>query len=129
MRTSANIKTSKHPKHLQRKCFCFIHQEKLILNQRLTKKLTLNYLCCLPKNSRGYVRSTNKSGNHNELFCGKHCLGLEILNKSFEDTIQIKEEVIGFFVTEPKKIKFQHASYIITKKRKKTENIMLVRKE
>ena len=41
-------------------------------------------------------------------FCGKNRLWLQVLNNSLEDTIQIKEEVIGFFVVEPEKLKFHH---------------------
>ena len=40
-------------------------------------------------------------------FCGKHCLWMEVLNKSFKDNIEIKKgQPIGFFVVEPKSIKF-----------------------
>lgn len=78
----------------------------------------------LPKNFRGYVRSTNRSGNINELFCGKHHLWLEILNKSFEDTIQIKEEVIGFFAVEPEKSKFPNALCNVTKKKDKKQKTL-----
>ena len=40
-------------------------------------------------------------------FYGKHCLWMEVLNKSFKDNIEIKKgQPIGFFVVEPKSIKF-----------------------
>ena len=42
-----------------------------------------------------------------ELFNGKHCLWLEILNKSFENTIKIKRnKPLEFLVVEPEHLKF-----------------------
>ena len=39
-------------------------------------------------------------------FYGKHCLWMEVLNKSFKDIEIKKGQPIGFFVVEPKSIKF-----------------------
>ena len=45
----------------------------------------------------------------NKTFYGRHRLWLEILNKSFEDNIEIKKEVpIGFIAIEPKNLKFHY---------------------
>ena len=73
------------------------------------KKIDTKVTAFLPNNSRGYITSKLKTDEINELFYGKHRLGLEILNKSFEDNIEIKkEQPIGFFVAEPENLKFQH---------------------
>ena len=71
------------------------------------KKIDTKVTAFLPNNSRGYITSKLKTDEINELFYGKHRLGLEILNKSFEDNIEIKkEQPIGFFVAEPENLNF-----------------------
>ena len=75
----------------------------------------------LPKNSTGYITSKFKTGEINELFYGKHRLCVEILNRSFEDNIEIKKgQSIGFFVAEPENLKFHHV-LCKTKAKKKKE--------
>ena len=63
----------------------------------------------LSRKSRGYVTSKFRTDEINELFYRKHHLWVEILNKSFEDTIEMKKgQAIGFFVAESENLKFQH---------------------
>ena len=74
----------------------------------------------LSKNSRGYITSKLRADEINDFFQGKHCLCLEILNKSFEDIIEIeKRQPIGFFVVEPENLKFQHVPRKTWLKRKR----------
>ena len=73
------------------------------------EKIDTEIFVSLPRNSRGYVTSKFRTDEINKLFYGKHCLLVEILNKSFGDTIEIKKgQAIGFFVAEPENLKFQH---------------------
>ena len=57
----------------------------------------------------------------NELFYGKHRLWVEILNKAFEDPIEVgRSKPLGFLVVEPENSKFHH---VPSKKRAtKTKN-------
>ena len=74
----------------------------------------------LPKNSTRYITSKFKTGEINELFYGKHRLCVEILNRSFEDNIEIKKgQSIGLFVAEPENLKFHHVPCKTKAKKKK----------
>ena len=69
----------------------------------------------LPQKSKGFLTSTFRGDEINELFSGKYRLWVEILNKSLEDSIEIKRnQPLGFLVVEPESLKFQ---YIPSKKK------------
>ena len=63
----------------------------------------------------------------NELFLGRQRLWVEILNKSFEDPIEIsRSQPLVFLVIEPENLKFQHhvlAKKKTKKKKKEQENV------
>ena len=46
----------------------------------------------LPKNSKGFVTSIFQGDEINEISGQKQCLWIEILNKSFEKTVEIKKK-------------------------------------
>ena len=72
---------------------------KIEIELATNKKIDKGIFTFLSNNSNGYVTSRFRSGAINKFSSGWHRLWLEILNKSFEDTIEIKNgEVIGFFV-------------------------------
>ena len=73
------------------------------------RKINTEVTAFLPTNSKGFVTSKFRSDEIKELFNGKHRLWVEILNKSFEDTIVIKKvQPLGFLVVEPENLKFHH---------------------
>ena len=92
-------RTVKNPKHLQKKVFPALFTEKIFYwtsdsNEKIDTEVTASF----PNNSRGYITSKFKTDEINELFHGKHCLWLEMLNKSFEDNIETKKgQPIGSF--------------------------------
>ena len=89
----------KGPKHVQRNVFMLQSPRKIEIELATNKKIDKGIFTFLSNNSNGYVTSRFRSGAINEFSSGWHRLWLEILNKSFEDTIEIKNgEVIGFFV-------------------------------
>ena len=51
----------------------------------------------LPTNSRGFITSKFNVDKLKEVFEGEHCLWIEILNRSFEDTTINKNKLLGFF--------------------------------
>ena len=92
-------KSVKGPKHVQRNVFMLQSPRKIEIELATNKKIDKGIFTFLSNNSNGYVTSRFRSGAINEFSSGWHSLWLEILNKSFEDTIEIKNgEVIGFFV-------------------------------
>ena len=92
-------KSVKGPKHVQRNVFMLQSPRKIEIELATNKKIDKGIFTFLSNNSNGYVTSRFRSGAINKFSSGWHRLWLEILNKSFEDTIEIKNgEVIGFFV-------------------------------
>ena len=71
-----------------------------------------------PKNSKGFVTSIFRGDEINEICGQKQRLWIEILNRSFEETVKIKKksQPLGFLVTKPEHLKFK---YEATKKKKK----------
>ena len=114
-------KSVKNPKHLQRNVFFALFTTEKNLPD-INQKIDTEIFAFLPKNSKGYVTSRFRSGEINEIFFGLNRLWLEILNKSLEDTIEIKKEkIIRFFVVEPENFQFDHVPYKM-KAKKKTKN-------
>ena len=105
-------KLVKNPMHVQKNVFLICSPRKISTEPATNEKIYTEISASLPRNSRGYVTSTFRTDKINELFYGKHRLWVEILFKSFEDTIEIKKgQAIGFFVAEPEHLKFQHVPY------------------
>ena len=95
---------------------------KINIEPATNQKIDTEIFPFLPKNSKGYVRSRFRSGEINEIFFGRNCLWLEILSKSFQDTIEFKKgEIISFFVVKPENLKFDHVQYK-TKAKNKMKN-------
>lgn len=67
-----------------------------------------------------FVRSKFNNDNICEIFYVKNRLWIEILNKSFEDTIKIGvRQLLGFVVVEPENLNFQY--YVPSKKKAKKD--------
>ena len=62
----------------------------------------------LPTNSRGFITSKFNVDELKEVFEGAQCLWIEMLNRSFEDTIINKNKLLGFLLIEPENLKLQH---------------------
>ena len=116
-------RTVKSPKHLQKNVFLLYLPRKFTIELATSKKIDTEVTAFLLKNSRGYIESKFKTNEINEPFYGKHRLWMEILNKSFEDNIEVgKGQPIGFFVVEPESLKFHHAP-CKTKAKKQKEKL------
>ena len=69
----------------------------------------------LPKNSKRFVISIFRGDEINEIHGEKQRLWIELLNKSFEDTIEIKKnQPLGFFVIGPEDLKFKYETSNMT---------------
>ena len=84
------------------------------------RKIDTEVAAFLPQNLKGLHTSKVGGDKINELFHGKHRLWVEILNKSFEDLIEIgRSQPLGFLFIEPENLKFlMHRQ----KKASKTKN-------
>ena len=85
-------KTVNNPKHLQRNVFSLYSPRKFTIEPAANKKIDTEVTAFLPKNSRGFITSKFRTDEINEVFYGKHRLRLEILNKPFQDNIEIKKD-------------------------------------
>ena len=64
-------------------------------------KIDTELVLLLAQNSKGFTTSIFRGDEINE-FCSEKRLSIEILNKSFEDTVEIKKnQPLGFLVIEP----------------------------
>ena len=112
-------KSVKNPMHIQKNVFLLYTPRRISIEPAANEKIDTEIFASLPRSSRGYVTSQFRTDENYELFYGKHHLWVEILNKSFEDTIEIKKgHAIGFFIAEPENLKFQHVSYKVKAKNK-----------
>ena len=112
-------KSVKNPVHIQSNVFLLYSPRKISIEPATNEKTDTEIFASLPRNSRGYVTSKFRTDKINELFYGKHCLWVEILNKPFEGTIEFKKgQAIGFFVAAPENLKIQHVPYKVKVKNK-----------
>ena len=72
----------------------------------------------LPTNSRGFITSKFNVDELKEVFEGAQCLWIEMLNRSFEDTIINKNKLLGFLLIEPENL----TSTYTAEKKDKTKN-------
>ena len=97
--------TVKQRRHLQKNVCLHYSPRKLKIERASSKKIDTEITAFLPTNSRGFLISKFRSDEINELFNGKQHLWVEILNKSFEDHIEIKKgQPLGFLVAEPENL-------------------------
>ena len=83
-------------------------------------------LALIPKNTRGFVTLNFKEDEINEIWNGNQRVWVEILNKSCELPIEIKNGcVLGFFVAEPDDLKFQYKVTMEIKKVSKKKQTTL----
>ena len=77
-------------------------------------------------NSEGFFTSVFRREEINELFYGKHRLWIEVINKSFEDLVEIKRnQPLGFLAIEPENLKFHCEAPKKEEDTKQTKNIVI----
>ena len=74
-------------------------------------KIDTEMVVFIPKNSKGFFTSIFREDEINDICCQKQRLWIEILNKSFEETLEIKKkkkknQPLGFLVVQPEHSKF-----------------------
>ena len=89
-RSLANVKK---PNHLKKKVFVFSTRQGLA-RPATSKRIDTEITVSLPKNSRGFVTSIFRGDEINEFNREQQRLWVEILNKSYEETVEIKKVIV-----------------------------------
>lgn len=99
----------RNPKHLRKNIFIIYSSKKVKIEPSTCLNIDTEIILPLPEKSNGFVASIFSGDEVNELRQEKQRLQIEILNKSFEDTIEIKRHSpLGFVVIEPEHLKLKH---------------------
>ena len=92
------------------------------------KNIDTGIVVFLLEKSLGFVRSKFNSDNICKFFGGQNSLWMEILNKSYGDTIETSmRQILGFLVVEPENLNFQH--YVQPKKKENNDKKSLSSKD
>ena len=98
-RSQANVKK---PKHLQKNVFILYSPRSVKIEPSSFQKTDTEIIFLLPQNSRGFVTSIFRGDEIIEFNRDQQKLWVEILNKSYEETIEIKKNnPLEFVVIEP----------------------------
>ena len=105
----------KKPKHLKNNVSIVYCPRAVKIEPATSMKIDTEMAVFLPKNSKRFVISIFRRDKINEIHGEKQRLWIEILNKSFEDTIEIKKNhPLGFFVIGPEDLKFKYETSNMT---------------
>ena len=126
-RSQANVKK---PRHLQGH---LLYSPRTVKIEPGTwKRIDTEIIVFLPKNSKGFVISVFRGDEIIEFNGEQQRLWVEILNKSYKETIEIKKNnPLGFIVIEPEHLKFKQEkretlSSKATETKKKKKNLIVV---
>ena len=81
----------KKPKHLKNNVFIVYCPRTVKIEPATSMKIDTEMAVFLPKNSKGFVTSIFRGNEINEIYGEKQRLWMEILNKTFEGTIELKK--------------------------------------
>ena len=99
----------KEPKRLKKKIFIIYWPRTAKIEPTTSIKIDTELILLLLQNSKGFITSIFRGDEINEFCSEKQRLWIEILNKSFEDTIEIKKHTpLGFVVIESEHLKFRY---------------------
>ena len=116
-RSQANVKK---PKHLKKNVFILYSPRTVKIEPATSKRIDTEIIVSLPKNSKGFVTSIFRRDEINEFDSEQQRLWVEILNKSYEETVEIKKNnPLGFVIIEPEHLKFKHETETTKNKKKK----------
>ena len=88
-RSQANVKK---PKHLKNFFFIFYSPRTVKIESATSKRIDTEIIVSLPKNSKGFITSIFRGDEISEFKTDQQRLWVEILNKSYEDTVKIKKK-------------------------------------
>ena len=112
----------KKPKHLKKNVFIVYSPRPVKIEPATSTKIDTEIVVLLPKNSKGLITSVFREDEINKFNSEQQRLWVGILNKSYEETLEIKKNnSLGFVVIEPEHLIFKHE----TTKNKKKKTLLL----
>ena len=85
-RSQANVKK---PKHLKENVFILYSPRTVKIEPATNKRIDTEIIVSLPKNSKEFVTSIFRGDEINKFNIEQQRLWIEILNKSYEETVEI----------------------------------------
>ena len=105
-RSQAKIKK---PKHLKKNVFVVYSPRTVKIEPATSTKIDTEIIVLLPKDSQGFITSIFRENKINEFSSNQQRLRVEILNKSYKETLKLKNNnPLGFIVIEPEHLKSKH---------------------
>ena len=99
----------KEVKHMKRNIFINYSTRAVKIEPATSIKIDTELVLLLPRNLKGCITSIFRGNEINEFCSEKQHLWIEILNKSFKDTIEIKNQgPLRFVFIEPEHLKFRY---------------------
>ena len=124
-KSSSNVKKLTH---LKKNIFIIYCPRTVKIEPATSTKINTEIVVFLPQKAKGYVTSIFRGDEINESCCKKQRLWVEILKKSFEETVEIKKNIpLGFLVVEPEHLKFKYK--MAKKKRSRPKEFIDVQNE
>ena len=109
----------KKPKHLKKSTFIIYFSSAVRVEPRTSMNIYTEMVVVLSRNSKRFVISIFREDEINEICSQKHRLSVNVLNKSFEKTLEIKKnQPLGLLAIEPENLKFEYAT---ANEKKKTD--------
>ena len=82
----------KKPKHLKNNVFVIYSPRAVKIEPATSTKIDTEIIVSLPKKSKGFITSIFREEEINEFSSNQQRLWVEILNKSYEETLEIKKK-------------------------------------
>ena len=115
-RSQAN---AKKPKHLKKNVIILYSPRTVKIEPATSKRIDTEIIVSLPKNSKGFVTSIFRGDEISEFNSDQQRLWVEIFNKSYEETVEIKKNnPLGFVVIESEHLTFKHKAETAKNKKK-----------
>ena len=115
--SQANVKK---PEHLKKNVFILYSPRTIKIEPATSMRIDTEIIVSLTKNSKGFVTSIFRGDEINEFNSEQQRLWVEILNKFYEETVEIKKNnPLGFVTIESEHLKFKHETKTTKNKKKK----------
>ena len=116
-KTSLSIK---NPERLKRNVFIVYSPRTVKTEPAACSRIDTELVLILPKNSKAFIISIFRGDEIDEFCSEKQRLWVEIWNKSFRESIEIKKsQPLGFVFIEPEHLNFKYETTTTSKKKKK----------
>ena len=117
--------TTKKPKHLRQNVFIVFSPRALKIEPATCIKIDTEITVLLSRNAKGFITSILREDEINEFSNNQQRLWVELLNKSYEETLEIKKnKPLGFVVIEPEYLTFKYETAKNKKQKKLSPKVI-----